>query len=262
MSELTFLNNWRVIILRAPEQALSLMNAIKMAGGEPLTLATLEIKPLAIPESDLDIIEKVDVLFVSSQHAVHFAPHALWSKIAQQKKLKLLTMGKATSQALHEKGLSAFFTLPSGGTSEDLLGQPFLQEHAIKNKMVLLLAGVGGRTLVHDTLLARQAKVEWMKVYQQHNLKLELTALIQACKKIEKMAFIATSVNILNNFMSAITPEDRVWLYAKPLIVISHRIAQSAKEWGFKHIIISKGTDCEMLMLGLQNMQQICDTTQ
>lgn len=261
----SFLKDWHIVILRQPEQALSLIKAIEQKGGMGYAFPTVAIQPIVPSESTLmswlRAIATADVLFVASQSAIQCAPNPVLIQIAQQKKLKILTMGQATSQAFKDKGLSIFFTLFPGGTSEDLLQQPFLQEAAIKGKKVLLLAGTDGRTQVHDTLSARGASVEWMKVYQQHALQLDLTAICQTWKQQPKIGFIAASINSLKNLMYSLNPQDRDWLFTRPLLTISPRITAYAKECGFQHIFTTKGAATEAMMLGLQRMQEICDTT-
>lgn len=235
------LKDWQIVVLKASEEPSELVQTIEHLGAKTQVLPVIGIEPLTISETQClqwqNAIMNVDFIFVSSQHAVRLAPPELLKTIAQRQ-LKILTMGKTTSQSLEAKGLAVFFSLGIGKTSEDLLTESFLQSEQIKNKKVLLLAGEGGRTLIYDTLQARGAKVTWLKVYQQVPLKLHLTPLIQSWKKTEKIGFVAASGNILTHFIAQVPFAEKQWLYHQLLITLSPRIALIAQQEGFKNIMV------------------------
>jgi len=246
----SMLAGWHVILLHT-HQTPELRNSLEALGAHVEILSTIAIIPLKISKSQLThwqtLLQNTSILFITSQNAVHSAPSALLQAMAAQQKLKIITMGKATTAAAEQKGLTVFFTPLSGTTSESLLAEPFLQEGVVKGKTATLLAGMDGRQVLANTLLERNMIVHWMKVYRQMTPDIQLLPFIKKWRQAENICFIATSVHALEN-LHALTPaEHRPWLQTKPCIVISERIAKAALEMGFKQVFISNGLDAQAL---------------
>jgi uroporphyrinogen-III synthase len=251
-----FLKDWHIVIMRSQHQASSLITLVKDKGGVPILLPMQDILPLAISSQTLakwiNHIPQVDMIVVTSANAVYCAPASL---IGAMKQVPcIVTMGKATSQALSEKGISAFFTAPPGSTSESVLMNTFLQKNAIENKKILLLAGEGGRTVFAEELANRGATVNWLKVYRQEQPRIDITPQLQQWQYFSKICFISTSSRSLENLLKLTPPEFHHWLKTKPLIVISSRITKQAIEWGFQHIVEAKAAHPEDILIVLQEM--------
>lgn len=249
---------WHVVILRPQAQAVLLAEKIEAVGAYPIILPTVEIAPIAFDHHALEnaknALAKVEMMFVASQNAIGCIPPALLAQCQKHKNLKIMTMGKATSEAVVRNGLPVFFTSPPGGTSETLLNQNFLQQEAIAGKTIALLAGEAGRTLLADVLTQRGANILWLKVYQQQCPPLHLSTLFSAWEKQSvNHCFVVTSANALNNFYTAVPEQNTLWLLSKPCIVVSERVAMYAKQLGFKQVVISHGADDEAILRVLHN---------
>lgn len=257
------LQNWHMVLLRDDTQNQQLRSFITQQGGQATSLPTLTITPIS-PLDDLATFDKqisqADWIFVASQNAVHCTPVQLL-KTLQQTKAKVITMGRATSEALIARGVSVFFTPSPGSSSESLLAEPWLQQNSIAQQKVVLLAGEGGRTLLYETLVARQAKVDWARVYRQVPLPLDLAPLLSAWSlKTERFCFVAMSQNGLMHFLDKMPPTYHAWLKKQAFIVISERIAMAARKWGVQHIFVAKGAHQEQLCASMLHVTQFCHT--
>ncbi len=250
------LQDWHIVILRASHQSGSLIESISKHKGTPISLPLLEIEPIE-PLSQLttwkNAIKHADFLLVTSANAVHCAPMALMSAIRPS--TQKITMGKATTQALEESGvLDIGYTAAPGSTSESVLDESFFQETNVKDKQVVILAGEGGRTVLADTLSERGARVTWIKVYRQKRPDLDLGSTLKQWQQQARYCFVATSSRILENLLALTPIEDKPWVLACPIIVVSERISVQAKEWGFKTCFVAKGPHPEEILVALQAM--------
>lgn len=251
-----FLKGWHIVIMRSQHQASSLIALVKDKGGDPILLPTQDILPLAISSETLtkwiNYIQQVDILVVTSANAVYCAPASLIDAMKQVP--CIVTMGKATTQALGEKEVPVLFTAPPGSTSESVLTHALLQKNAVENKNILLLAGEGGRTVLANELAHRGATVNWLKVYRQEQPHIDITSQLQQWQQFSKMCFISTSSRSLENLLKLAHPEFHDWIKTKPLIVVSSRIAKQAIEWGFQHIVEAKAPHPEDILNVLEEM--------
>jgi uroporphyrinogen-III synthase len=257
------LSGWQVVIMRPEHQAGTLVNTISERQGTPILFPTLEIIPLSFsPQVQADWDEfarRAAFLLVTSSNAMRFAPRHLMTTLQQNPVVKIVTMGEATSNAVREQGLSVFYTAQSGTTSESLLKSDFFQASTLKAKAILILAGIGGRTLLAEELQSRQAEILVAKVYRQQIPNTTMADKLNPWQQKGRLCFVATSLNCLENAL--ILAKDQVQQFkGLPLVVVSERIANKAAEWGFKQIFITKGADPLAICATLQAMAQVCDT--
>lgn len=258
------LADWHIIILRPKQQTEALSQFVTALGGTSILLPMLDIVPMVVTsiqlQEQIHKLQKADKVIISSPNAVACADPLLIQALVSTK-IKIVTMGKATTALLLEKGVSVFFTATPGLGSEGLLMMPFMQQKAITGQKIVLLAGIGGREVIAQELKQRGAHVDWIRVYQQAPINLDIMPYLLAWQQKNKYAFVATSVNILENLLRLIPSTYHHWLQAKPVVVISDRIAQVAKKWGFQHIFVTPSLEPQTLVPVLQCMTQVCDTT-
>ncbi len=258
------LSAWQVVIMRPAEQIESLANAIKLMGAVPLSLPTIAIEPMTLSAEHLQsatcAILQAEWIIVSSQNAVRCASSVILEALLATT-AKVVTMGQATTRALKAKGVSVFFTPSPGTDSEKLLTESFLQTQAIAGKRIVLLAGVGGRTVLADTLASRQALVAWVKVYRQEKPTLALGPLFAEWSLRQKpFCFMATSENSLGHLLESVSGAQLTWLQKQVFIVASDRIAQAAKKWEIQHIFVANGAEEAQLCATLLHVVQFCHT--
>ncbi len=250
------LQNWHIVILRAFHQSQALYENVLAQKGDPILLPLLEIEsiePLSQLSTWKNAIKHADFLLVTSANAAHCAPMALMSAIRPS--TQKITMGKATTQALKESGvLDVAYTAKPGSTSESVLEESFLQESHVRDKQVVILAGEGGRTVLADTLIERGARVTWIKVYRQKRPELDLRSTLKQWQQQKQFCFVATSSRLLENLLALTPSEDKLWVLACPLIVVSERTSAQAKERGFKACFVAKGPHSEEILEALQTM--------
>lgn len=138
-----------IVILRPLHQTQTLYDLVKAEGGDPLVLPMVEILAVEVDTKLLFAwqasIISAEILLVTSANAIQYAPTPLLNTLLEvQSRLKIITMGMATTSACQQAGLHVYYTPPKGSTSESLLSFSLLQPKAIKGKKVVILAGVGG----------------------------------------------------------------------------------------------------------------------
>jgi uroporphyrinogen-III synthase len=259
------LQGWEVVVLRPLQANETLSEKIHEAKGEVCLLPMIEIVPLTIPPRELkqwcERALKLDYLFVVSGNAVQCAPESLLEAFHLNSALKVVSMGESTSQALMAHNIPVGFTPEIGTTSESLLEKSLFQSKEMVGKSIGILAGEAGRTVLAETLQSRGAVVMWFPVYRQRLPQISLNAYFQKWQqeKLRKI-FIATSANTLQNLMQLTPTYERNWLFAQPVIVVSERIAESAKQFGFQQVFIAKGAQENSLMMALYETVKICHT--
>ncbi len=260
----TTLRGWQVIIMRPGQQGESLGVKVKAAHGQICLLPMLDIVPIAISPRECEVwcqqIKKVDKLFVVSANAVNCAPPLLLEAVRQMD-LQVISMGEATTEALLEKGIAVYFTPPPGSTSESLLNEPFLQAAEVTGQSIAILAPEEGRTVLAQTLQGRRANITWFQVYRQILPQVDLVPYYQLWhQQKERPLFVATSLGMLQNLLRLTPTADKLWLFRQPLVVISLRIAQYAKEFGFQQVFVANGAQDNSLMAALYEAVKVCHT--
>lgn len=259
------LQGWCALILRPKAQAQGLANEIKKLAGNPILMPTIELlsNPIAVSQRQhwQEAILRAEYLIAVSQGAYLLSPTEIRLSIQQNKNIKIVTMGRATSHVFEEQGQPPYFTPQPGTTSEKLLAEPFFMASNIANKEVVVLAGEDGRALIVDSLRDRGANVTKIVTYRQQKIKVDRKIVNQLINQ-QKFVIIATSLSMLKNFFDDLDTEQIEPFLLKPLIVVSARVAHAAKEYGFKQIFDAQGADTCSLIKALQCMAKVCDTEQ
>lgn len=239
------LQDWHMVILRPKHQAQRLVERLQNLGANAISVPLIDIIALTFDSHQLEEIKQklhgADLLIVTSANAVYCAPNALFGTIKPS--TFIITMGQATTDALQKTApaLSVHYTAIQGSTSESVLSESFLVKSQVSEKNICLLAGLDGRTLLADTLSERGAFIHWIKVYRQEKSTILLEKIIHNLKLQPKVCFIVTSSRILAQLIARAPQMDLPWLFRQPLIVVSQRIYQEAKTFGFEQVAIAHG---------------------
>lgn len=248
-------SSWQVVIMRPKHQAQALSDLVKAHVGIPIVFPTVEIEPIWVSNDQLNAwcktLCQASMMIVTSANAVWHAPKPLLATLQQHSHVRVFTLGQGTSTALKEHAISPFFTPASGITSESLLTHPLLQEEQVKDKSIFILAGEGGRTVIAQTLAQRQAHVSEALVYCQKLPKASLEEKLNLWQQSGKLCFVATSLNCLQNALT-LAGAQQALLKTYPVVVVSSRIADKAREWGFKHIYLSQDASPASVLTALQ----------
>lgn len=261
----TTLSGWQIIIMRPQPQSESLATKVSDAQGQVCLLPMVEIIPLTISSRELQFwceeVAELDKLIVVSGNAVYFAPPPLLDALRAKKDLQVISMGEGTTSALLAKKMPVTHTALAGSTSESLLAESFLQGDEVAGQSIALLAPEQGRTVLAETLQSRRAKIIWFQVYSQARPKVSLLPFYEKWHQApERKLFVATSLGILQNLLQLTPTAEKGWLMRQPLVVISLRIAQFAKQFGFQQVFVAKSAQDNSLMAALYETAKICNT--
>jgi uroporphyrinogen-III synthase len=225
-----------VLVTRPATQAEVLCTAIASVGGEATALPAIEIEPLqGDPVSACDLAVFVSVNAVA--HGAHLLPRGTDMRVA--------AIGKATAAALAQARLPANIVPEGTFDSESLLAHPQLQLSA--GARVVIVRGVGGREVLHQTFAAHGMAVESREVYRRVAPRVDP----QRVDAIEAQwaeggidVVTITSVETLNNLLGLLSDRGRALLRRSALVVASRRIMDAAVNTGCEGLmIVAAGAD-------------------
>lgn len=215
---------------------------------EPLTLQAQQKQWLM----DLDLFHRVVVISPSAADVLLEILEDFWPQWPIG--VNWYTVGQGTKLRLAQAGIEAVCP-EQGDKSEDLLLQPELQQLA--GEKALLVKGLGGRDLLHDTLTARGAKVSVLPLYER--VKPKLTP-----QQIEELlvgnhqVLVVTSGDALAQYVAFIkarftdSPRLEKQLNRCWLLVPSYRIEQQAREMGFSRVVNTDGAGSEAILAAIK----------
>ncbi|WP_027947796.1 uroporphyrinogen-III synthase [Litchfieldella anticariensis] len=230
----------RVLITRPGRRALPLTRAITALGAEAILLDIMRQE--ALPESqamrnvwlDFDQFAKVVVVSPFAAECLAESLDRYWPQLPVGP--QFYAVGRATAETLHERlGVRVHVAAPGrGDTSEALLSLPSLQ--APNEQKVLLVAGVGGRSLLAETLETRGARLTRLALYRRILVPPDDTS-VRLLTQGDFDALVVSSGEILEYLAGWCT---RAALN-QPLIVSSQRLATLAGSLGFSALHVAPG---------------------
>jgi uroporphyrinogen-III synthase len=225
-----------VLVTRPQDQADVLSVPLQAAGARVICLPTLAIEPIAPSPQQRNLILDLDrfacVICVSA-NAAKLGLEVLsdyWPQWPVQQ--QWMAVGPATGDAMQGWGLNLKVG-QQGSTSETLLDWPELQD--LSGQRVLILRGAGGRETLADTLRERGAVVDYLELYRRAMPEVDPTPLINALQGQESVILTVTSGDGLRNLM-ALVGSELATLQRCPLLVVSGRLAEFARQQGFSDV--------------------------
>lgn len=245
-----------VVVTRPESQAADLVVKLEQAGAGVIVFPTLSIEPLPLTSQDKSRImdlDRYDFVMCVSANAARLGLEALadyWPQWPDQQ--QWIAVGPATGAAMENWQLK-LKVAQQGSTSETLLSWPELQN--LQEKRVLILRGQSGRETLANTLRERGAQVDYLELYQRALPDVDASRLITPLAAGQRLNITVTSGDGLRNLM-ALVVEQLSHLQNCPLVVVSGRLAQFAKEQGFRQVIEAKsasGDDIVQALAGLES---------
>ena len=245
------LNNKRILITRPGHQADHLCELIANAGGECVLFPTIEIQATLNSEKLSNCFSEIDeydfVIFVSRNAVKAAFDHYLPPDLPET--IQLLAIGSGTAAVLAGMNLTNVLHAGVQADSESLLQLPELQSDFVRNKKILIVRGIGGRELLADNLKTRGAIVDYAEVYKRCLPEYEIQERHEIWQNNVPEAVIVSSNEGLENLLKLTQEADRKQLFKTPLVVMSVRNADLAKEKGFvSDIEIAKNKNDEGLL--------------
>lgn len=255
------LSGLHIVLMRPGEQSKKWQDKLLAEKAEVSVLPMIDIITMPIENAMLDAAINAEAAIVTSQNGAIHAPIALIN-ILIERKIPVFSIGKATTNSLIARGVEPIYTAPNGSQSEDLLAVSMFQAECVRGKKIVLVAGKGGRELIAQTLSTRGAQMDSLFVYAQRPITHELGSWFERWRNLQtQVCFLITSGNVLSHFESQVPEEYKMWLRAQPLVVISQRLADLSKEYGFQHIINTQGADWSCVLTTLQQVVKVCHTS-
>lgn len=223
------LKHTQILITRPETQTTALSARLSSFGASVLSLAVIDIEPIAASAWPVVSIAEQDmVVFVSRNAVICFKAEY---SAALPDKMQCVAVGAATAKCMTEHGFKVAIQAPSPAGSESLLALPTMQNMA--NKRVLIVRGETGRELLADTLRARAATITYLEVYRRcvPTYGAEKVAAILSVDWL-----VVTSVTGLENLCQIVNNEA---IKLKMMLVVSERIKQIAVGLGFQHVVVS-----------------------
>ncbi len=236
----THLASQRILVTRPKGQAQGLLTAITNLGGVAISLPTIDIVELEDKQALIEGViglDKIDIAIFVSRNAVAFAMpliKAHWPQLPPS--LQLAAIGRGTQAALINHGLSVTILPEQGANSEALLAEPALQQ--VMGKQITIFAGMGGRTLLVDTLRQRGVSVTKLDCYRRCSPEYSEAEIQQRLTAKPLDLVIATSNEGLENLIAILGKDRQAMLFKTPLIVISQRMRAFAEALGWQGIIV------------------------
>ena len=220
---------------RPAHQASQLCDLIRAAGGIPVMLPVLAIADPEDPDparAQVERLEEFAIAIFVSANAAEKGMALIREHGELPSHLKIAAVGQRTAEALLHYGGRIDTQAPAPYNSEALLAMPELLD--VKGKNIVIFRGSGGRELLAETLRQRGAMVAYAEVYRRVKPEGRLADIIPQTGDIEIV--VVTSQDGLRNLMEMADMEKRrTWLLSKQLVAISARVAELARELGFKN---------------------------
>lgn len=223
-----------VLVTRPAHQAEALCALIEAAGGTPIRFPVLEIAEPADSsalDAVLDHLDQFDLAVFISANAVERAIGHIRAQGGLPSRLRVAAVGRASAKALERLGRAPDFYPKGQFNSEALLALDEMQD--LDGQRVVIFRGEGGRELLADTLTERGAQVEYAEVYRRVKPDSDTAGLLRRWARGEVDLAIATSNEGLHNLFELVGKLGRAWLRQTPLIVVSERTRELARELGF-----------------------------
>ena len=223
----------RVLVTRPSHQAAPLCDLITSAGGEAIRYPVLAITAPPEPQSIRDTVLRLAhyhiAIFISPNAVDHGLDFMLENGPLPQG-LVLACVGKGSAARLEARLGHPADIVPGGRfDSEALLEQPALND--VAGKRIVIVRGVGGRELLAETLRARGAEVDYLEVYRRSMPK------PTPPWPDQPDIIIITSSEGLHNLLAMAGAKHRNQLLATPLVVVSTRTAELARQLGFRQAV-------------------------
>lgn len=265
------LNGLHLLITRPEGQATPWAKQLQALGATTTTQAMLVIQAIdersnkqgfeAIKHQTLKLDEYQKIIFVSQNAVAHFMPwlDQYWPQLPVG--LEFFAIGSATATQLSTH-LNQLDSVAGGHTgsamnSEALLAHPLLQH--VRDEKIALVRGLGGRTLLSDTLSARGATVESIAVYERIAPAINDWDAVQTFigeTKSQCKLITAHSAETIEN-LCKITPKPLLEKLIKlPLLVPGKRVCDYGYQSGFNTIITAHNATHESMIEALYDWQQ------
>lgn len=197
----------------------------------PWQMPVMDIFWLLPDKASLRALNNAKVIIVTSRHTLTSLDKA---SIDLPLNVTWIAIGRATAIALSERGIIA--EVPEQTDSEGLLEH--IIDHMSDAQSLAILKGEGGRTLLAEKLQARGVQINELSLYRRI-CKPGDEGMIDTFLKQNNAVISVASGETLTCALKSATIAQRQRLILRPLVVISERVAQFARDKGWRGEIIA-----------------------
>jgi len=247
-----------VVVTRPSRQAAIFAQRLAMLGADPIICPAIVIGPPANAASLNDALQRLH----SFDFALFVSANAVDAVLQRDPRwpaeLRAVAVGPTTADALIMGGIDRVLVPPVRFDSEGVLELPALQQVAGKRVAIFRGEGEGGTTgreLMRTTLAARGATVEAITSYRRERPSYSAAGLLDIWRADRVDAVVATSAEVLDNFLALIGTDGLALLKSTPLFVPHERIAAHAKRQMLTQVITTDPTDAGVLAGLLRHFQ-------
>lgn len=224
------LSGHRILLTRPEGQVESLAARLRAQGAEISHFPAIRIT-LTPPDSTARaMVEQATFVIFVSANAVRglmAGPDSLMQVVRHAS--GVAAIGPATTKALLEVGLEPNVVAPPPYNSEALLSTPALQD--LEHRQVVIVRGQSGREALAEELDRRGAEVQYLEVYRRDSPTDTLS--LEEMPGGPPEAICVTSVEIAENLLQCVTPEEETVLRQSTLIAGNTRIADACRKLGY-----------------------------
>jgi uroporphyrinogen-III synthase len=236
----------RIVVTRPAAQAVTLAQAIREAGGEPVLFPTIEIRDAenpAVLDGALSKLTDYDWAIFVSPNAVEktFARNPSWPA-----SIRAAAVGPGTRAALAAHGVLDALVPAERFDSESLLALPELA--AVRGARCVIFRGNGGRELIATELAKRGAAVDLVECYRRALPEsADADALLARWTQGGVDAVTLTSSEGVHNFATLLGASAKPCFARTPAFAPHERIAEAARRIGFADVVATGAADTGLL---------------
>ncbi len=214
-----------ILITRPSGQEKNLVEHCEALGLSVRHLPCIDIKPIQVPDIELDKILQADCVLFTSQNAVVHA-HSL--KPFPWPDLQIHAIGRTTADALHTLGQDVHLQPEEPYNSESYLRQL----NIVDTQRLVIVKGEGGRQLIQQQLSGAGWSVQTIDVYKRSLPCMDKNVITNCLQNPVPDIISITSNESLTNLQS-LAQEYWPSLLGASLVVNSQRAKSLAESLGF-----------------------------
>jgi uroporphyrinogen-III synthase len=223
----------RILVIRPSRQADQFIALLEQAGAQICHTPVMTIEPLVDGQEIKNLILEVD----------NFDKAICVSGNAAQLTLEFFAVGQQTAEILAGADITAL--TPMGRqNSEALLALPELQD--LSDQRVIIFRGCGGREILGDTLMERGARVDCCELYRR--VINPEQAMLARQQLAQSDCLVAHSGELLQALGEQVGEPGA----ETPVVVPSERVAEIARELGYKNIISAENALPESMFAAVE----------
>ena len=248
-----------MLVTRPAQQQARLCAALAHAGFDPVPLPLLEIVPIAAADARAPAIRQRVLMLDQYQHVIFISANAVscgmewltayWPQWPQE--LHWYAIGRATAEQLEGYGVHAVAG-HEAMNSEELLAHARLRD--VSAARILIVRGVGGRETLAHTLRERGAQVDYCEVYERHAAQPPPATLQAFLARASRALCVSSSETLQALLALGERAQQLPALLDTLLIAPGERVAQLARQHGFRHIVVARNAGIDATIDALKGI--------